>query len=112
MPGWTGLANARVTMFGDVYQLADDLQAGAREVGHPPRLTAELHRMSAPFISLLARDALTAGTAFQSERNRGENIWRYRHSLSRNTGRDRVQGYRVHLTGWDRVQKCISLWRG
>ena len=33
MPGWTGLANARVTMFGDVYQLADELQEGARQVG-------------------------------------------------------------------------------
>ncbi len=32
MPGWSGLANARVTMFGDVYQLSDDLQRGAREV--------------------------------------------------------------------------------
>ena len=32
MPGWSGLANARVTMFGDVYELTDDLQRGAREV--------------------------------------------------------------------------------
>ena len=32
MPGWSGLANARVTMFGDVYLLSDDLQRGAREV--------------------------------------------------------------------------------
>ncbi len=29
MPGWTGLANARVTIFGDVYQLPADLQVGA-----------------------------------------------------------------------------------
>lgn len=28
MPGWTGLANARVTIFGDVYQLPADLQVG------------------------------------------------------------------------------------
>ncbi len=47
MPGWSGLANARVTMFGDVYQLSDDLQRGAREVssrGHPfCTLTAYVH---------------------------------------------------------------------
>ncbi|GLC37779.1 hypothetical protein PLESTB_001476000 [Pleodorina starrii] len=32
MPGWTGLANARVTIFGDVYQLPADLQDSAREI--------------------------------------------------------------------------------
>ena len=32
MPGWTGLANARVTMFGDVYQLPLHLQEAAREI--------------------------------------------------------------------------------
>eukprot|EP00882_Tetradesmus_deserticola_P005407 GHRQ01005690.1.p1 GENE.GHRQ01005690.1~~GHRQ01005690.1.p1 ORF type:complete len:360 (+),score=162.69 GHRQ01005690.1:446-1525(+) len=32
MPGWTGLANARVTIFGDVYQLPADMQDAAREV--------------------------------------------------------------------------------
>lgn len=32
MPGWTGLANARVTIFGDVYQLPPELQEPAREV--------------------------------------------------------------------------------
>ena len=32
MPGWTGLANARVTIFGDVYQLPAEMQAAAREV--------------------------------------------------------------------------------
>ena len=26
MPGWTGLANARVTIFGDVYQLPAEMQ--------------------------------------------------------------------------------------
>jgi putative heme iron utilization protein len=26
MPGWTGLANARVTIFGDTYQLPPDMQ--------------------------------------------------------------------------------------
>lgn len=29
MPGWTGLANARVTIFGDVYQLPADMQVKA-----------------------------------------------------------------------------------
>lgn len=33
MPGWTGLANARVTIFGDVYQLPADLQVGAGSWG-------------------------------------------------------------------------------
>lgn len=28
MPGWTGLANARVTIFGDTYQLPADMQVG------------------------------------------------------------------------------------
>ena len=32
MPGWTGLANARVTIFGDVYQLPPDMQDAARDV--------------------------------------------------------------------------------
>lgn len=32
MPGWTGLANARVTIFGDVYQLPAELQEPAREI--------------------------------------------------------------------------------
>jgi len=29
MPGWGGLANARVTMFGDVYKLPKELQSPA-----------------------------------------------------------------------------------
>jgi hypothetical protein len=29
MPGWTGLANARVTIFGDTYQLPADMQVSA-----------------------------------------------------------------------------------
>lgn len=33
MPGWTGLANARVTIFGDVYPLPYDMHGQAREVG-------------------------------------------------------------------------------
>jgi hypothetical protein len=34
MPGWTGLANARVTIFGEVYKLPTlDLQEQAQEVG-------------------------------------------------------------------------------
>ena len=32
MPGWTGMANARVTIFGDVYQLPPDMHEAAREV--------------------------------------------------------------------------------
>ena len=38
MPGWTGLANARVTIFGDVYQLPAEMQAAAREVNSQPAL--------------------------------------------------------------------------
>lgn len=34
MPGWAGLANARVTIFGDVFQLPPELQEPAREVRH------------------------------------------------------------------------------
>ncbi|GAB4823563.1 hypothetical protein N2152v2_010609 [Parachlorella kessleri] len=34
MPGWTGLANARVTIFGDVYKLSSDLQDAAQEIFH------------------------------------------------------------------------------
>lgn len=37
MPGWSGLANARVTIFGDVYQLPVEMQDGAREVTCPGR---------------------------------------------------------------------------
>lgn len=32
MPGWTGLSNARVTIFGDVYQLPADMHQKAREL--------------------------------------------------------------------------------
>lgn len=32
MPGWSGLANARVTIFGDVYQLPAEMQEAAREL--------------------------------------------------------------------------------
>ncbi|KAI8467308.1 MAG: pyridoxamine 5-phosphate oxidase-like protein [Monoraphidium minutum] len=32
MPGWTGLANARVTIFGDTYRLPQDMQSEAREI--------------------------------------------------------------------------------
>eukprot|EP01023_Acetabularia_acetabulum_P018676 TRINITY_DN1943_c0_g1_i1.p1 TRINITY_DN1943_c0_g1~~TRINITY_DN1943_c0_g1_i1.p1 ORF type:complete len:241 (+),score=37.29 TRINITY_DN1943_c0_g1_i1:41-724(+) len=32
MPGWTGLANARVTIFGAVYQLPDELRQSASEM--------------------------------------------------------------------------------
>ncbi len=34
MPGWNGLANARVTMFGDVYKLPNDLQDAAADIFH------------------------------------------------------------------------------
>lgn len=37
MPGWAGLANARVTIFGDVFQLPPELQEPAREVRHQMR---------------------------------------------------------------------------
>jgi hypothetical protein len=33
MPGWTGLANARVTIFGDVYILPKELREQAEQVG-------------------------------------------------------------------------------
>lgn len=32
LPGWSGLANARVTIFGDVYQLPPNLQRDAKEI--------------------------------------------------------------------------------
>lgn len=32
MPGWTGLANARVTIFGDILKLPKEMQATAREI--------------------------------------------------------------------------------
>lgn len=32
MPGWTGLANARVTIFGEVHKLPESLQEQAQEV--------------------------------------------------------------------------------
>jgi len=32
MPGWAGLANARVTIFGDVYKLPKDMQSAASDV--------------------------------------------------------------------------------
>lgn len=35
MPGWTGMANARVTIFGDVYQLPPEMHDAAREVPPP-----------------------------------------------------------------------------
>jgi putative heme iron utilization protein len=31
MPGWTGLANARVTIFGDTYRLPPEMQARGGE---------------------------------------------------------------------------------
>ena len=34
MPGWTGLANARVTIFGDVYKLPKEMQTAAEEIFH------------------------------------------------------------------------------
>lgn len=32
MPGWNGLANARVTIFGDVYPVPPDNEAIARDI--------------------------------------------------------------------------------
>ena len=34
MPGWTGLANARVTIFGDVYKLPKEMQTAAEDIFH------------------------------------------------------------------------------
>lgn len=34
MPGWSGLANARVTIFGDVYALPKNLQSSAADIFH------------------------------------------------------------------------------
>jgi hypothetical protein len=34
MPGWSGLANARVTMFGDVYALPKSMQSAAADIFH------------------------------------------------------------------------------
>lgn len=34
LPGWTGLANARVTIFGDIYPLPKNMQDAAREIFH------------------------------------------------------------------------------
>ena len=44
MPGWTGLANARVTIFGDVYQLPADMQDAAREIYLQKHATGEKDR--------------------------------------------------------------------
>lgn len=33
MPGWSGLANAQVTIFGDIYQLPPRLEVFAKQVG-------------------------------------------------------------------------------
>ena len=44
MPGWTGMANARVTIFGDVYQLPPDMHEAAREV-HPYNLIYDVCKM-------------------------------------------------------------------
>ena len=41
MPGWTGMANARVTIFGDVYQLPPEMHEAAREV----RLSYHVHQV-------------------------------------------------------------------
>lgn len=41
MPGWGGLANARVTMFGDVYKLPNDLQDTAADIIHSKISTAD-----------------------------------------------------------------------
>jgi hypothetical protein len=44
MPGWTGLANARVTIFGDVHKLpGPELQEQAQEVRHDMRVVCLCH---------------------------------------------------------------------
>ena len=56
MPGWTGMANARVTIFGDVYQLPPEMHEAAREVLPPSQaVTAVGHPidvalLGAPFL--------------------------------------------------------------
>ncbi len=40
MPGWSGLANARVTIFGDVYKLPKALQNTAEDIFHQKMSTA------------------------------------------------------------------------
>jgi hypothetical protein len=39
MPGWSGLANARVTMFGDAHELPKSMQAAAAEIFHQKMAT-------------------------------------------------------------------------
>ena len=60
MPGWTGLANARVTIFGDVYQLPQRLQETAREIflQKQVRMSCQLKK-SIPLSTYLAFEPLT-----------------------------------------------------
>ena len=59
MPGWTGLANARVTIFGDVYQLPQHLQETAREIFLQKQVrTGYLVMRQHNGLSLLCRRAL------------------------------------------------------
>lgn len=53
MPGWNGLANARVTIFGDVYQLPAELQASARDIfseKHAKRRNSQERWVSGNFV--------------------------------------------------------------
>ncbi|KAK2078103.1 hypothetical protein QBZ16_003971 [Prototheca wickerhamii] len=48
LPGWTGLANARVTIFGDVYPLPKNMQEAAREIFHQKHAAQQAGSAPAP----------------------------------------------------------------
>lgn len=51
MPGWGGLANARVTMFGDVYKLPKELQSAAGDIFQSKMSTAATVEEETHFVS-------------------------------------------------------------
>ena len=51
MPGWGGLANARVTMFGDVYKLPKELQSPAADIFHGKMSTGATADDNTRFVS-------------------------------------------------------------
>lgn len=51
MPGWGGLANARVTMFGDVYKLPKELQSTAGDIFQSKMSTAATVEEDTRFVS-------------------------------------------------------------
>lgn len=54
MPGWTGLANARVTIFGDTYQLPADMQVGGGRARKLWRLAAAVGAVAALLAAVAA----------------------------------------------------------